>query len=96
MDSKSFIKDVIALTLDQVMEQGWDLIDAYNGYPEQRTEAINQVYDAFLAGEKETISAVEKVLDDVFYEIKMGHIERAWGAYDEIEKQLKNLIEDEK
>lgn len=56
----------------------------------------NQVYDAFLAGQKETISAVEKVLDDVFYEIKMGHIERAYGVYDEIEKQLKNLIEDEK
>lgn len=45
MDRNSFIKDVIALTLDQVMEQGWDLIDAYNGYPEQRTEAINQIYD---------------------------------------------------
>jgi hypothetical protein len=71
---------------------------AFNYAKEHGTLGLdyNQVYDAFLAGEKETISAVEKVLDDVFYEIKMGHIERAWGAYDEIEKQLKNLIEDEK
>ena len=45
MNRENFIKDVIALTMDQVMEQGWDLIDAYNGYPEQRTEAINKVYD---------------------------------------------------
>ena len=71
---------------------------AFNYAKEHGTLGLdyNQVYDAFLAGEKETISAVEKVLDDVFYEIKMGHIERAWDAYDEIEKQLKNLIEDEK
>lgn len=71
---------------------------AFNYAKEHGTLGLdyNQVYDAFLAGQKETISAVEKVLDDVFYEIKMGHIERAWGAYDEIEKQLKKLIEDEK
>lgn len=71
---------------------------AFNYAKEHGTLGLdyNQVYDAFLAGQKETISTVEKVLDDVFYEIKMGHIERAWGAYDEIEKQLKKLIEDEK
>lgn len=71
---------------------------AFNYAKEHGTLGLdyNQVYDAFLAGQKETISAVEKVLDDVFYEIKMGHIERAYGVYDEIEKQLKNLIEDEK
>ena len=45
MNKENLIKEVIDLTLDQVMAQGWDLIDAYNGYPEQRTEAINQVYN---------------------------------------------------
>lgn len=70
---------------------------AFNYAKEHGTLGLdyNQVYDAFLAGQKETISAVEKVLDDVFYEIKMGHIERAYGVYDEIEKQLKDLFNGE-
>lgn len=45
MNKENLIKEVIDLTLEQVLNQGWDLIDAYNGYPKQRTEAINQVYD---------------------------------------------------
>ena len=56
----------------------------------------SQIYDAFLAGENELKKCVEEILDDVFYEIKMGHIERALDAYDEIEKQLKDLFNGEK
>ena len=38
MDRESYIKEIIDLTLDQVMDQGWDLLDA------QRCDAIEMVY----------------------------------------------------
>lgn len=43
MTKENLIKEVIDLTLEQVLNQGWDLIDTYDGG--QRNEAIKMVYD---------------------------------------------------
>ena len=40
MKREEFIKEIIELTLDQVREQGWDLLDAQDG------DAIEMVYKA--------------------------------------------------
>lgn len=40
METEEFIKEIIGLTIDQVKEQGWDLLDANDD------EAVQMVFNA--------------------------------------------------
>ena len=54
MTQEEFVKKIIDLTLDQVREQGWDLLDAFgHEQPDMVYNAIKDELDEIIEGEED-------------------------------------------